>query len=290
MPVVLGAIGRRLGSTGLNASSLSNLLGDPSAFLRNAPAGLASALGIGGVATGARRIVDDTERRVAAAPAYASEKAGSVWKWLLPLLLVAGLIGLFAYLLSRRQEPPTAVTPQPPARTEGASAPAAPAPVGPASTSTDLGAFIDAKLPDGVNLRVPTNGVENKLLAFIGDRNKVVDKETWFNFDRLEFETDSARLKPSSSEQLSNIAAILKAYPQVELKIGGYTDNTGDAAHNLKLSQDRATSTLNELVSLGVAKSRLAAEGYGSQFPVADNGTPEGRQRNRRIDVRVTKK
>jgi outer membrane protein OmpA-like peptidoglycan-associated protein len=153
-----------------------------------------------------------------------------------------------------------------------------------------LGAFIDTKLPNGVNLHIPSNGVENKLLAFIGDPTKAVDKTTWFSFDRLEFETDSAKLKPSSREQLANIAAILKAYPPVELKIGGYTDNSGDPKHNLKLSQDRATSTVNELVSLGIAKSRLAAEGYGEQFPVADNSTPEGRQRNRRIDIRVTQK
>ena len=160
----------------------------------------------------------------------------------------------------------------------------------PASSTTDLGAFIDTKLPNGVTLHVPSNGVENRLLAFIGDSSKAVDKTTWFSFDRLEFETDSAKLKPSSREQLGNIANILKAYPQVALKIGGYTDNTGDAAHNLKLSQDRATSTLNELVSQGIAKSRLAAEGYGQQFPVADNATAEGRQRNRRIDIRVTQK
>jgi K(+)-stimulated pyrophosphate-energized sodium pump len=160
----------------------------------------------------------------------------------------------------------------------------------PTSSSANLGAFIDTKLPNGVNLHVPSNGIENKLLAFISDPTKAVDKTTWFSFDRLEFETDSATLKPSSREQLANVAAILKAYPQVDLKIGGYTDNSGDPAHNLNLSQNRATSTLNELVGLGVAKSRLAAEGYGQQFPVADNATPEGRQRNRRIDIRVTKK
>ncbi len=289
VPAILGLIARRLGSGGLNASSLSNLLGSPNTYLQNVPAGLASALGLSGAATAARHFADDTERRVTATPAYAAEKAGSVWKWLLPLLLAAGLIGLIAYLFSQRREPSTAVTSQPPARTE-APAPVAPAPVAPASSSTDLGAFIDIKLPDGVNLHIPSNGVENKLLAFIGDPTKPVDKTTWFSFDRLEFETDSATLKPSSREQLANVAAILKAYPQVELKIGGYTDNTGDPTRNLKLSQDRATSTLNELVSLGVAKSRLAAEGYGEQFPVADNATPEGRQRNRRIDIRVTKK
>ena len=288
LPAILGLVGRRLGSN-LNASSLSNLLGSPNKYLQDAPAGLASALGLSGVGTAARRLADDAERGVKTAPAYATEKSGSVWRWLLPLLLVAGLIGLAAYLFSNRQQPSTEVTSQPPARTE-APAPVAPAPVVPASSTTDLGAFIDTKLPNGVSLHIPSNGVETKLLAFIGDSTKAVDKTTWFSFDRLEFETDSAKLKASSQEQLANFASILKAYPQVNLKIGGYTDNTGNAAHNLKLSQDRAASTLNELVSLGVAKSRLAAEGYGQQFPVADNATPEGRQRNRRIDVRVTQK
>jgi outer membrane protein OmpA-like peptidoglycan-associated protein len=76
----------------------------------------------------------------------------------------------------------------------------------------------------------------------------------------------------------------------VELKVGGYTDNTGDKAYNLKMSQERDRNTMNELVAGGVAASRLSAEGYGEQFPVATNDTDEGRQRNRRIDVNVTKK
>jgi len=97
-------------------------------------------------------------------------------------------------------------------------------------------------------------------------------------------------LKPSSQEQLRNVADILKAYPNVHLKIGGYTDNVGDDAYNLKLSSDRANNTMNELVSLGVDRSRLEAEGYGEAHPIADNGSAEGRQRNRRIDMNVTSK
>lgn len=285
-PIVLGLIGRRLGSGGMNASTLSSLLGNPSAFLQNLPAGLISVLGLGGAAATVRHLAEDPERRTVTAPAYAKQ-ASSAWRWLLPLLLAVGGIGLIAYLFSRRPEPVNVTTVQPTVRPE-APAPAAPAPVVPASTN--LGAFIETKLPDGISLRIPSNGVESKLLSFIQDSSKAIDKTTWFSFDRLEFETDSAKLKPSSREQLSNVAAILKAYPQVDLKIGGYTDNTGDSARNLRLSQDRATNTLNELVTLGTAKSRLEAEGYGQQFPVADNATPEGRQRNRRIDIRVTKK
>jgi outer membrane protein OmpA-like peptidoglycan-associated protein len=86
------------------------------------------------------------------------------------------------------------------------------------------------------------------------------------------------------------VAEIMKAYPKVKAKIGGYTDNTGDPDSNLKLSQDRATNVMNELVVLGVASDRLTAEGYGQQHPVADNGTDAGRQQNRRIAFRVTEK
>ena len=93
-----------------------------------------------------------------------------------------------------------------------------------------------------------------------------------------------AQLKPTSQEQLRNVAEILKAHPQVNVKIGGYTDNVGDDAHNLKLSADRASTTRNAIVALGIDGSRLASEGYGEKHPVADNATEEGRQRNRRID------
>jgi OOP family OmpA-OmpF porin len=153
-----------------------------------------------------------------------------------------------------------------------------------------LGKFMPTKLPNGIELNLPEFGVEKKLIAFIEDKNKPVDKTSWFSFDRLDFETGSANLKPTSAEQLKNIAAIMKAYPKVALKIGGYTDNTGNADANLKLSQKRAENTMQELVKSGVDAKRLQAEGYGEKYPVADNSTEEGRAKNRRIDLRVTSK
>ena len=153
-----------------------------------------------------------------------------------------------------------------------------------------LGKFMATKLPTGVEVSLPEFGVEKKLLAFIEDKGKPVDKKTWFTFDRLDFETGSATLRPTSAEQLRNIAEIMKAYPKVALKLGGYTDNVGNADANLKLSQKRAENTKQELVKLGVDAKRLEAEGYGEKHPVADNSTEEGRQKNRRIDLRVTSK
>ena len=148
----------------------------------------------------------------------------------------------------------------------------------------------DLSLDGGVSLRgVDVDGIEANLLNFIKSDNPV-DETTWFDFDRLTFETGSATLKPESQEQLKNVAAILKAYPNVNVKLGGYTDNTGSADANLKLSNDRAKSVQAELVQLGIANSRLDAEGYGQENAIASNDTEEGRAQNRRISIRVTKK
>ncbi|CAN5314721.1 sodium-translocating pyrophosphatase [soil metagenome] len=152
-----------------------------------------------------------------------------------------------------------------------------------------LGEFSIQKLTSGIELNIPEFGIENKLLAFIKS-DKAVNKETWFDFDRLLFQTGSATLEPQSQEQLKNVSEILKAYPTVNVKLGGYTDNTGNAASNLKLSQDRANSVRVELEKMGIDKDRLEAEGYGQEHPAASNDTEEGRAQNRRISIRVTKK
>ena len=154
----------------------------------------------------------------------------------------------------------------------------------------NLGAKLDKALSSGVTLNIPENGIENNLLKFIENKDAVVNKTTWFDFDRLTFETGKSTLKPESSEQLTNIAEILKAFPNVNIKLGGYTDNTGDSNANLKLSTERASSVKAELIKLGITGARLESEGYGQENPVAQNETEEGRAANRRISIRVTKK
>jgi K(+)-stimulated pyrophosphate-energized sodium pump len=154
----------------------------------------------------------------------------------------------------------------------------------------DLGSLVQRQLPDGTTLNTPERGVEGRLLASIQDPSQKPNTTSWFDFDRLLFTTGSATLQPQSLEQLHNIAAILKAYPQTHLTIGGYTDNTGDAAANLQLSQDRANNVTAELVKLGIARDRLPAKGYGEEHPVGDNATEAGRAQNRRISMLVTQK
>jgi outer membrane protein OmpA-like peptidoglycan-associated protein len=148
--------------------------------------------------------------------------------------------------------------------------------------------YVHTTLSNGVDLSIPTVGLESSLLSDLRSGNKTPDPTRWYEFDRLTFDTNGATLQPQSTEQLNNIAAILKAYPQTRVKIGGYTDNTGDARANLSLSQRRADSVRQQLISMGIASERMEAEGYGSQHPVADNATEEGRAKNRRIALRIT--
>jgi outer membrane protein OmpA-like peptidoglycan-associated protein len=104
--------------------------------------------------------------------------------------------------------------------------------------------------------------------------------------ERVFFETDSAALKPESAETLDKVAASLKDFPDVKLQVAGHTDNTGSAAHNLKLSEARAATVMKYLISKGVNPAMLSAKGYGKNEPIADNKTAEGRAQNRRVGLR----
>jgi OOP family OmpA-OmpF porin len=158
------------------------------------------------------------------------------------------------------------------------------------AAANTVGVLLKTKLPDGTELSVPKEGVESNLVAFLNDTAKPVDKTTWFDFDRLQFGTNDATLQPSSNEQLQNVAEIMKAYPKVKIRIGGYTDNNANKAVNMKLSDERAKSVMNVLEKMGVDKSRMSAKGYADQHAIAPNETEEGRQKNRRISLLVTEK
>lgn len=145
------------------------------------------------------------------------------------------------------------------------------------------------KLPNGDILNVGEASQIASLAKGIDKKDPtLLDKEKWFTIENLYFETDSEKLKPGSETQLDNIAKLLTAYPTLKLKLGGYTDNTGNEESNKTLSNLRAQSAKLYLMNLGIAADRIEAEGYGSQFPVcAENDTDECKAQNRRIAVRV---
>lgn len=146
------------------------------------------------------------------------------------------------------------------------------------------------ELPNGAAIDIVENGVESKVIQFIEDKSKPVDKGIWFDFDRLQFASASAMISENSMAQITAIGEILRAYPQAAIKIGGYTDNAGDPNANLVLSSERAKAVKAALIAQGIDESRIESEGYGAQYPAADNATEEGRAKNRRTAVSVRKK
>ena len=83
---------------------------------------------------------------------------------------------------------------------------------------------------------------------------------------------------------------MLKDNPTVKIEISGHTDNVGKPADNLALSNSRAKSVVNYLISKGIAAQRLVAKGYGETKPMADNKTEEGKAKNRRTELKVISK
>ena len=102
----------------------------------------------------------------------------------------------------------------------------------------------------------------------------------------IEFDTGKAVIKPQYDDQIKKVADFMTTYPETTAVIEGHTDNVGKESSNVNLSTRRAESVKESLVKkYGIAASRLTAKGFGSSQPVADNKTPEGRQKNRRINA-----
>jgi len=99
------------------------------------------------------------------------------------------------------------------------------------------------------------------------------------------FEFNSAELKPAAFPQLDNILEEMKKYPMSRWRIEGHTDNIGSKEGNIQMSQMRAESVLNYFVSRGIPKGRFTVVGLGSNEPIADNKTPDGRAKNRRVEI-----
>lgn len=180
--------------------------------------------------------------------------------------------------------PPVAATPPPP------PPPVAETPPPPPPQPAVVNGLIKHTLPNGTIIEVAPEGVEMKVIGFIEDTGKAIDKNIWFEFDRLYFDFDSANLNEKSMAQIEAMTAVLKAYPNSAIKIGGYTDNVGDPNYNLKLSTERAGRVVKELIARGIAPDRLEWEGYGQEHPQADNATEEGRAKNRRTAVSVRRR
>jgi outer membrane protein OmpA-like peptidoglycan-associated protein len=232
------------------------------------------------------------------------EEGAEGGKKLLPWFLIAAALALVWGLLKScgtAPEPEKSVTALVPPASAPAAAPVAepalaPEPAKPEPEAAKEPAappvnssIFEKNLSTGFVIKAAKDGFESKLIGFI-EGNEAVSKDLWFTMDGITFDTNRATIKAESKAQINHIVEVLKAYPKVKIKIGGYTDNTGKPANNQELSDKRAKEVRKAVVSAGIAADRIDAEGYGSEHPVASNDTAEGRQKNRRIDVQVTEK
>jgi len=108
------------------------------------------------------------------------------------------------------------------------------------------------------------------------------------NENAVRFDTNKSTLTPTAKANLDKLVLVFNEYPDTNIMIYGYTDSTGLVEHNLKLSQERATSVKNYLVSKGLLATRFNTTGLGIADPIATNDTPEGRSQNRRVEFAIT--
>ena len=264
-PLVLGYLGRLLRSDNLDASTLAHRLqAERGALTAAMPAGF-NALLPSASATDLRAS-DDVMRRDLP-PAVRHEARTASWLW--PVALIALAVAALLWWTGRARTPAPSQAVNTASRTID-------------SAGTTVRTLARA-LPGGVKMSVPAGGMEDRLIAYLAAPSGAKA----FDFDRLEFETGSTALTPRSRAQITDIARILSAYPQVRVQIAGYTDNTGNEAANQALSRGRAEAVMNALRENGAPAANLTAEGFGSQDPIASNASEDGRARNRRVTLTI---
>ena len=302
----LGSLGKYAADNNLDASGLSGLLKDQKGVVSSLlPAGLSLAsLGLGNwfgsdasVETEKVKVTSYDQPKVEVnrggnthvnVDRNEDNGGGSIWKWLLPLLLLALAAWFLWKQCNKPAETTTGVTDSTAVVYDSTAV------VAVDSTGTTLVATkesIMVTLPNGKTLNAYKGGIEDQIVAFLNsDEYKNADeaalKDRWFNFDNLNFEFGTTKLTPESQAQLDNLKLILVAYPNAKVKIGAYTDKKGDDAGNKALSQKRADAVK---AALGSAQVN-GAEGYGEEFAtVAETATDKEREADRKTAIRFTK-
>lgn len=300
----LGSVAKYAADQNLDRNGISSLLNDQKGIVSTLlPAGLSLAsLGFGDktpdpivtepvspeVKVEEPRVTPVSEPKVEVHRAGSTHEpvsgGGSIWKWLLPLLLLLA-IGYFLFKQCGNKETQSTAAMSDTVTVEE-------------DTATLLGDTVavtreatTVTLPNGTSLNAFRGGIEDQIVSFLnsGDYDRLSDEDLanrWFNFDNLNFEFGTTNLTPESQVQLDNLKAILAAYPNAKVKIGAYTDKKGDDEGNKRLSQSRADAVKNALASAQVTE----AEGYGEEFATVDeNASDEEREADRKTAIRFVK-
>ena len=276
-PIVMSVIGKEVIGNNTGAAGLSSLLGSQTDVLKTAlPAGLKSVLGLSNLnldTPSVPQVVTASKKAIEAAESKIEEK--SLFSILLPwlILLGAGILGLL-YLKKCNTN-----APEPPATSPI---------VFDQLPILKVDSLKSIALPSLGDLKVATGSFLDKLNDEI--KNPTLDPNKALVFDNVNFATGKADLTESSKAQLADLVKIMKAYPNVAIKIDGHTDNVGQEEKNKKLSEDRAAAVKKYLTDNGIESGRMTTAGFGMAKPIADNSTTEGKAKNRRIEAFVVKK
>ena len=304
-PVTLAPIAKYVSENNLTLTDLHAMLtGERTSIIKAIPSGfnLTGSLGID-------KPEDIGTKKVVTIPEpleHQHNKPGLViGKWVWPLVLLATFGGLI-WFFSRKDEPVAATSGQiNDTATQISTRPADTSMVTPVAGTMDsltgnfiydAGTEIQMKLPDSTVLAVGDNSTEAKLFRMLRDTSFIIDTvdktKNWITFDRVYFESDESMLKSESHNQIKNIAAILKNFPSSSIKIGGYTDNTGDTVQNNELSDARAKIVMQQIINMGLNPNKISeAVGYGPDHPVCPaNDTEECKAKNRRVDLKLASK
>jgi OOP family OmpA-OmpF porin len=237
---------------GMGTAGLASLLAEQKGSLaRLLPAGLAGALGTG----------SGPLRQSAAVDSTFHESRTNDKNWLWPAVGLVAL-ALLAYVFWGRD---TGIKPE--------------------SVKQGLASLKQVTLPSGKVLNVREGSFYYNLADFLANPTDTAAPKS-FVFENLNFEFGSAKLTPESVPTLNDLVDILKAYPSVQVKLEGFTDNVGDAADNKKLSLARVETTKEIMVASGIGAQRITTAGYGDERPIACNDS-EGKAKNRRLELVV---
>ncbi len=163
------------------------------------------------------------------------------------------------------------------------------------STTGKYSARLDSPGPFLIEIEAPNYFFLNDTYRFankeqFGVKNfklKQMSKGATIVVENILFNTGKSTLKAQSFAGLDKLADLLRKNPKVRIEVSGHTDNVGSASLNKRLSKARALSVRNYLISRGIDPERMEYEGYGFDKPIAPNTTPEGREQNRRVEIKV---
>lgn len=281
---LMGLLNRQ--SSTLTAAGLTDSMAGQADIVGNAmPAGLASLLpliGIGVISTQTTTIKQAAPVEPVA-PIVENRAAGTPWlRWLLIALGILLLLWLLRSCFSGdKKVTTTSVT------TDTTTTTTAPVNADTIASATGPSVAVDRELPGGKRIKVAERSFNAALADYLATKPQAPFRT--FTFDNLTFDTNSAIIKGESETHVNDLIEIMKAYPQLVIKIEGHTDNTGSESTNETLSQERADAVKTQLVKAGVAADRVSTKGFAAEKPTATNQTSTGRQENRRIDVVIVK-